>query len=93
MGIRYGKEGLVGERVFDFLVDDKRLYELLDYTKYNLIVFGEHEVPASLPPYINLVRAPRQDKYPVPALMVRPDSYILDVIEDIEKFTELKLLA
>lgn len=45
MGIRYGNEGLTGERFFDFEVFNQstrtRIYSLLDYTKHTVIVFGE----------------------------------------------------
>lgn len=93
MGIRYGKEGLVGERVFDFLVDDKRLYELLDYTKFNLVVFDELQIPATLPDYVKVIKASSQDKYPFKALLVRPDSYIGKVFQNENEFTEQMLLV
>ena len=45
MGIRYGKQGLRGSRLFDLEVfrgtSRTRLYSLLDYTRFSLLVFSE----------------------------------------------------
>ena len=91
MGIRYGKEGLIGTRVFDFKVycnkDKKRLYSLLDYTKYTLLIFGGQKTNISLPDLVNSIHISLSDNvkdeywtdcspYKEQAILVRPDSYI-----------------
>lgn len=90
MGICYGDQGPRGQRLFDFEVnadgDVKRLYSLLDYSRYTLLVFGESEVKIDVPSFVNLIQiypskregsywtANRQ--YTNQAILVRPDSYI-----------------
>ena len=91
MGVRYGKEGLIGTRVFDFKVycnkDKKRLYSLLDYTKYTLLIFGGQKTNISLPDFVNSIHISLSDNvkdeywtdcspYKEQAILVRPDSYI-----------------
>jgi len=48
MGIRYGQQGPHGTRMFDIEVydgaDKTRLYLLLDYTKYTLLIFGGQKI-------------------------------------------------
>ena len=95
MGIRYGKEGLIGTRVFDFEVycnnDKKRLYSLLDYTKYTLLTFGDKKISFSLPDFVNSIHISLSDNikdeywtdcspYKEQAILVRPDSYIQEVV-------------
>lgn len=90
MGIRYGLEGLVGSRLFDFEIyqDDqkKRLYSLLEYSKFTLLVFGEVEYGFDLPDYVNLLNIHNKCSrgtyysgnkfYSGKAVLVRPDGYI-----------------
>jgi hypothetical protein len=90
MGIRYGKEGLRGTRLFDMEIVNgnvkTRLYSLLDYTKFSLLIFGEGEIDLDLPEFVNAIQiysSKRQDGYwtNTPhyinlAILVRPDSYI-----------------
>ena len=46
MGIRYGEHGMPGSRLFDLEIYDgtckTRLYSLLDYTQYTLLIFGKN---------------------------------------------------
>lgn len=91
MGIRYGKKGLIGTRVFDFEVfrnkDKTRLYSLLDYTKYTLLIFGDQKTNISLPDFVNSIHISLSENvkdeywtdcspYREQAILVRPDSYI-----------------
>ena len=90
MGIRYEGEGLKGQRLYDFEVRKNnqvmRVYSLLDYAKYTLLVFGDQEINFEIPPYITLIQIlpeESQDGYSTDsrfyanqAILVRPDSYI-----------------
>ncbi|MBN6040319.1 FAD-binding protein [Amycolatopsis sp. 195334CR] len=80
MGIRYGESGLAGTRLFDFLVesDGPRIYSLLDYRFFTLLVFGDHHPPIDLPPFVKTLRFPRAPECPYSnqLLLVRPDSHI-----------------
>lgn len=90
MGIRYGDQGLSGSRLFDLEVirDDRkvRLYSLLGYSKYTLLIFGETPKNLRLPEFVNCVEihpSPRARKfwttsahYLNQAVLVRPDSYV-----------------
>lgn len=100
MGIRYGIDGLRGQRIFDFEVNDgvcgkTRLYSLLDYTKYTLLVFGDADVDVALPDFVRVIRImPKKDNgywaedcvYANQTLLVRPDSYIESVapVDDVQ---------
>lgn len=90
MGIRYGDDGLRGQRLHDMQVhrgcEKIRLYSLLDYTRFTLLIFGELEIDCSLPEFIKVIRF-RQDQnevdhwttgsqYANQAILVRPDSYL-----------------
>lgn len=83
MGIRYGETGLRGQRIFDFEIQTEnevtRLYSLLDYTKFTLLVFSEVEVKLDVPGDIKVIQL-FQPSYPVEykdmIILVRPDSYI-----------------
>ncbi|MCX6127426.1 MAG: FAD-binding protein [Proteobacteria bacterium] len=83
MGIRYGEEGLPGSRLFDFEVNDGsrniRAYSLLDYTKFTLLVFGEHSESLNPPAYVKVIRLSNNSHYSNRALLIRPDSYIESV--------------
>ena len=90
MGIRYGETGPVGSRLFDFEVGhgdrQDRLYSLLDYARFTLLLFGEHEVDLDLPEFVNVIRISSRKRpdgywtagspYANQAILVRPDSYI-----------------
>lgn len=80
MGIRYEGAGDIGTRLFDFKVADSRIYSMLDYSKFSLIIFGEPEDELKAPAHVNVIRIPtrqcRDNKYAGKAVLVRPDSYI-----------------
>jgi 2-polyprenyl-6-methoxyphenol hydroxylase-like FAD-dependent oxidoreductase len=94
MGIRYGDKGLEGQRVFDFEVShgskDGRLYSLLDYRHYTLLVFGEVDIEWTLPPYVKILQIhpkatdglwSERSPYKNQVILVRPDSYIAAAFE------------
>jgi len=102
MGIRYGDKGLRGSRVFDFEIFNgivkTRLYSLLDYAKFSLLIFGDHEINLNFPKFVNVIQIHSNknqirywtDRTPYvnQAILVRPDSYIestapLDKIESL----------
>lgn len=90
MGIRYGKEGLRGSRLFDFKIyngsEKIRIYSLLDYSKYTLIIFGDCTLNFNLPEFVKVISIlPMKSQlnywvddcpYINLAIFVRPDSYI-----------------
>lgn len=90
MGIRYGKDGLPGSRLFDIEIfkgsERTRLYSMLDYSKFTLLIFSEQELKLEVPPYIQVVQIrPSEHRtefwsssscYLNKAILVRPDSYI-----------------
>jgi 2-polyprenyl-6-methoxyphenol hydroxylase-like FAD-dependent oxidoreductase len=110
MGIRYGQKGLAGSRLFDFEIqqmsDNKdkstseakqsRIYSLLDYSKFTLVLFGEQKPKVDFPKELQVIHiAPSETEgalwtksrhYSEQALLVRPDSYIQAVapLDDIE---------
>ncbi|WP_419420172.1 FAD-binding protein [Legionella sp. D16C41] len=90
MGIRYGKEELCGSRLFDFEIFNgtvkTRLYSLLNYRKFTLLIFGYGNLKLKLPDYVKIIQIyPDKSKenlwtkcthYFNQAILVRPDSYI-----------------
>ncbi|MFZ2314441.1 MAG: FAD-binding protein [Gammaproteobacteria bacterium] len=90
MGIRYGDQALCGSRLFDFEIFngivETRLYSLLDYTKFTLLIFGDSEVNLNLPKFVNVIQIYSKkyqasywtdsSQYINQAILVRPDSYI-----------------
>ncbi|MFL5813874.1 MAG: hypothetical protein ACJ763_09880, partial [Bdellovibrionia bacterium] len=85
MGIRYGKQGLRGSRLFDLEVHREeagrvktRLYSLLDYSRLTLFLFGECKTDLKVPEYVKVIQvSPTEDcPYLNQAVLVRPDSYI-----------------
>jgi 2-polyprenyl-6-methoxyphenol hydroxylase-like FAD-dependent oxidoreductase len=90
MGIRYGEHELRGSRLFDFEIFNgvikTRLYSLLDYTKFTLLVFGDAPINLNLPKFINIIHIysskcsegywTNNPTYINQAILVRPDSYI-----------------
>lgn len=102
MGVRYGNEGLEGSRLFDLEIFDstvrKRLYSILDYRKFTLLLFGNCNLDIELPDFVKVIRIDSEKcsgtfwteskQYENQALLVRPDSYIqgsapLDRIESL----------
>ena len=90
MGIRYGVQGLPGDRLYDFEVSDggtkKRIYSLLEYSHFTVLIFSEHGVDLSPPEFVKVIQIrPRKRQtgcwttsrhYINQAVLVRPDSYI-----------------
>lgn len=108
MGIRYGSEGLSGSRLHDFEivhgdeeVEKVRLYSLLDYSKFTLLVFGNTELEPRVPEFVNVIRIfpakstkalwTESTHYVNQAILVRPDSYIQGTapLEKIESLFEM----
>ncbi|WP_137939078.1 FAD-binding protein [Chitinivorax sp. B] len=93
MGIRYGNGGAEGARIHDFEMHDgaikTRLYSLLDYTRFTLLIFSEVELPVDVPPFVNVIQIASQKSdagywadntpYNGQAVLVRPDAYIESV--------------
>ncbi len=90
MGIRYGDQGLRGLRLFDFEmyegISKTRIYSLLDYTKFTLLLFGDDEFKFELPEFVKVLQIYQNvykanlwtkcTRYTNQAILVRPDSYI-----------------
>lgn len=90
MGIRYGKKGLCGSRLFDVEVFNgiakTRLYSLLDYAKFTLLIFGDGEIKLNVPKFFKVIQIhsykcqvgywTNNSPYNNQAILVRPDSYI-----------------
>lgn len=95
MGVRYGEEGVdgvLGTRLFDFEVNDrdeiKRIYSLLDYKRFSLLIFSERELDLNLPAHVKAIwirplrvsegvwaeRSPYREQ----TILVRPDGYIAE---------------
>lgn len=93
MGIRYGEQGLVGTRIFDFVFNTPtqktRLYSLLDYRQWTLLIASDTDYELNLPEFIKVIRigsraeyAPywtSQNPYTDQALLIRPDGYIYSI--------------
>lgn len=90
MGIRYGKERLRGSRLYDFEIFKgsvvRRLYSLLDYTKFTLLIFGDRELKITSHKFLNVIQVytkkyqnhywSNETYYKNQGILVRPDSYI-----------------
>ncbi|KVO92564.1 hypothetical protein WL61_19915 [Burkholderia ubonensis] len=83
MGIRYGEHELHGKRLLDFMVRndgeqaDTRIYSLLDYRFFTLLVFGDCNAPLDLPAFVKVIRIREETSpYANQMILVRPDSYI-----------------
>lgn len=90
MGIRYGESGLAGSRLMDLEVSHGiskiRLYSLLDYSRFTLLVFCAEPVALSVPESVRVIQIhPKKagldycvedSPYTHQAILVRPDSYI-----------------
>ena len=85
--MRYGEQGLVGSRLHDFAVHEDgkatRVYSLLDYARFSLLVFGEDEVELNLPSFVKVIRIRPTENCPYgnQRLLVRPDGYIAKDME------------
>lgn len=108
MGIRYGEAGFRGSRLFDFEIFNgivkTRLYSLLDYMKFTLLIFGYSALDLKFPEFVKVIPIyPNQcqenfwtnnTRYTNQAILVRPDSYIqssapLDKIESLLEWARL----
>jgi 2-polyprenyl-6-methoxyphenol hydroxylase-like FAD-dependent oxidoreductase len=108
MGIRYGDQGLCGYRLFDFEIFNgivkTRLYSLLDYTKFTLLIFGYCELIRKLPEFVKVIQIyptkckdnlwTKCTRYINQAILVRPDAYIhstapVDKVESLLELTRL----
>jgi 2-polyprenyl-6-methoxyphenol hydroxylase-like FAD-dependent oxidoreductase len=90
MGVRYADAGINGSRLFDFEVFNdnatRRLYSLMDYTKFTIFIFGDCKFDLKFPEYVKVIQIfPNESRgnfwthsrqYENQALLVRPDSYI-----------------
>ncbi|AYZ64984.1 FAD-binding protein [Burkholderia multivorans] len=83
MGIRYGEHELHGKRLPDFMVRndgeqaDTRIYSLLDYRFFTLLVFGDCNATLDLPAFVKVIRIRDETSpYANQMILVRPDSYI-----------------
>ncbi|KVO00332.1 hypothetical protein WJ70_03660 [Burkholderia ubonensis] len=83
MGIRYGEHALHGKRLLDFMVRndgeqaDTRIYSLLDYRFFTLLVFGDCNATLDLPAFVKVIRIRDETSpYANQMILVRPDSYI-----------------
>ncbi len=104
MGIRYGDHGPRGSRLFDSEVMDgakqTRLYSLLDYAHYTLLIFGGGDINFKVPKYVKIVQIHPTPQvkglwvensfYSNQAVLVRPDSYLASVIP-IDQFDPAQL--
>lgn len=105
MGIRYGEPGIEGSRVFDFEVFDgeskTRLYSLLDYTKFTLLLIGQSdEQLKNIPAWVQVLAIQNQKgngrfwardaHYQGNAILIRPDGYIESItpLENVEILLE-----
>ncbi|WP_103863554.1 FAD-binding protein [Aquimarina sp. I32.4] len=93
MGIRYSEKGIIRTRVYDLIVhqekDKKRLYSLLEYTKFTLLYFSDQRIDLELPDFVNLLQIHSNNSqygfwteskhYKDQVIIVRPDAYIESV--------------
>lgn len=106
MGIRYGGQGLRGSRLFDLEIYNgaakTRLYSLLNYTQFTLLIFGECKAELNVPEFVKAIQIlpdksregywTENSPYVNQAILVRPDSYVefstsLDQVESyMERF-------
>lgn len=115
MGIRYGEHGLDGSRLFDFFVHfldgrelgacrtirKTRVYSLLDYRYFTILVFSDEEPALDVPEFSRVIQIRKtpgegvywasECPYSDRLILVRPDSYIassssIDDISPIEDY-------
>lgn len=106
MGIRYGDQGLSGSRLFDLELSKgntkTRLYALLDYTHFTLLVFGDAKVDIQLPEFMKVIQIhsrkcgegfyAESSPYMGQAVLVRPDSYI-ESVASLDRMDSLLMLS
>jgi 2-polyprenyl-6-methoxyphenol hydroxylase-like FAD-dependent oxidoreductase len=94
MGIRYGSSGQIGQRLQDFEVHrgdtTTRIYSLLDYTKFTLLVFSQIDADLQVPEFMQIIpiyanKHPSgywmaSSEYQNQVVLIRPDSYIDAVV-------------
>lgn len=83
MGIKYGDK----TRLWDFKLNDQRVYSQLDYTKYTLLV-SNNDSDMEVPPFVKIIEMTENSPYFGKSVLVRPDSYIEKIWDQNE---ELKL--
>jgi hypothetical protein len=94
MGIRYGQQGQAGSRLYDFKLQYEgrltRLYDLLSYEKYTLLIFGKLKKQVEIPSFMQLIQFDGESPYENSAVLVRPDSYIHQVVSlnQVQEFLE-----
>ncbi|ATZ11574.1 FAD-binding protein [Erwinia amylovora] len=83
MGIHYGEHELHGKRLSDFIVTcdggqtSTRIYTLLDYRFFTLLVFGDSKVTLNMPSFVKVMHIDEEmSPYRQLIMLVRPDSYI-----------------
>lgn len=85
MGIRYGQHDLDGQRLLDFKLREPvsgeltatRIYSLLDYRFFTLLVFSDAPITADLPAYVKQIQINDESSpYANQLILVRPDTYI-----------------
>lgn len=82
MGVRYAGEGLAGERVHDFRIGQhegrpSRLYPLLEYGHFTLLVCGAVYALPAMPGFVQVMQIDEPScPYRGLLVLVRPDSHI-----------------
>lgn len=82
MGICYGEHEFHGKRLFDFIVHSGRqtpvrIYSLLDYRFFTLLVCGDCRLALDLPAFVKVIRIHEETTpYANQLILVRPDAYI-----------------
>lgn len=82
MGVRYGGDAVAGTRLHDFRVSDDeaetpwRIYSLLDYTRFTLLVCGQRAQLPPLPAGTQVLHVTVPCRYTGTLVLVRPDAYI-----------------
>lgn len=85
-----GDAGMNGSRLFDIEIFNEsaktRIYSLLDYTKFTLLIFGDCKFDLKFPEFVKVIQIlPNESEgnfwtdsrqYENQAVLVRPDSYI-----------------
>ncbi|MGZ3768668.1 MAG: FAD-binding protein [Bdellovibrio sp.] len=108
MGIRYEGQGLQGCRLFDLEVyrgiEKTRLYSLLNYSKFTLLIFGEYERKIKFPEFISVIEIhsiessinywTKSNLYKNQAILVRPDSYIHSTVllKNLDQFGNMTII-
>ena len=94
MGIHYQSHPLKGQRLHDFVLSNagasNRIYQLLDYSKFTLLIFSAKKIFLPAKPYLQVIIIGKRKNssnywtkfnfYKNCAILVRPDSFIKKVI-------------